>query len=67
MHFLELLQHETFRENLKNTPVADIIYMQQRNHWLYYRNNRYRNAGPQPVPPVDDHMQIDNEESSQEM
>jgi hypothetical protein len=22
--------------------------MQQKNHWLHYRNNRYKNAGFQP-------------------
>lgn len=42
LHMLELLQYESFRNELVNTPCAKYIEDQMLLHWQYYTRKRVR-------------------------
>jgi mediator of RNA polymerase II transcription subunit 31 len=42
LHFLELLQSESFRKELANPQFVDaVLYRQQFNHWRFHASNRW--------------------------
>jgi len=45
LFFLELLQDESFRQELSNPLYVESIWKQQFYHWRYYKQNRVRNDG----------------------
>mmetsp|Transcript_36634 Transcript_36634/g.59219 ORF Transcript_36634/g.59219 Transcript_36634/m.59219 type:complete len:137 (+) Transcript_36634:11-421(+) len=40
LFFLDMLEDETFRKEIKNTQCMEFIHQQQFYHWVYYRNHR---------------------------
>lgn len=40
LHFLRLLQNESFRRHMKLPQSRDLLHIQQFYFWQHYRNNR---------------------------
>ncbi|CAE6414817.1 unnamed protein product [Rhizoctonia solani] len=53
LHFLELLQHEQFRNELKNPLTRMRLEHYQFEHWRTWR------SGPPPPPPADEPQPVD--------
>jgi mediator of RNA polymerase II transcription subunit 31 len=49
LHFLELLQDETFRRQLLSKPFVEMIHAQQFYHWRFYGLNRLAISTPSPA------------------
>jgi len=44
LHFLELVQRESFRKELGNTQFVDMLLKQQFNHWRFFQAMRANQA-----------------------
>ena len=42
LYFLDLLQQEDFRKQLKDMGFAEMVHRQQFYHWMHYQQNRLR-------------------------